>query len=387
MRGFISPLELSNYALVNATVRALYSMLLKPDTWNALIQAQNFDAVLSVLSKTVYGPHLQIDRQALTPRRTVYQISWHLVDVYRKIIRLTPEPGRELLIQLWRLYEVDNLKAVLRGVETGASWHQVRYLLHPIPDQHITLTESDMETVLHSEDMTTAIQHIRHTPYYETLAHALERYQTEKNLFPLEVALDLDYRRQLWQTVNQLKGLDHEQALHIVGTLIDVDNLLWAIRYRVYHHLSVEEIINYTLPFGYRVHDADIRAIAEGKDIREVIQRIYPELTFSNPDWAVSPAAASPTDVVNNAGWTTSAAAPPTDVPSGQGPPALERTLAHHIVKLCRKTLRGHPFHLGTPLAYLQINEHEIKDLTVLIEAKASRLSQNIFVPMLEFVS
>jgi vacuolar-type H+-ATPase subunit C/Vma6 len=356
---------LKAYALVNATVRALYSMLLEPEIWNALIQAQNFDAVLSILSKTVYGPYLQIDRQALTPRRTVYQISWHLADVYRKIIRLTPEPGRELLIQLWRLYEVDNLKAVLRGVETGASWQQVRYLLHPIPDQHVTLTESDMETVLHSEDMATAIQHIHHTPYYDTLAHALERYQTEKNLFPLEVALDLDYRRQLWQTVNQLKGLDHEKALHIVGTLIDIDNLLWAIRYRVYHHLSMEEIINYTLPFGYRAHDADIRAIAEGADIRQVVQRIYPELTLPS-DWTKSPA----------------------DVPSDQGPPALEQALAHHVIKLCRKTFhQGYPFHLGTPLAYLQINEHEIKDLTVLIEAKASRLPKDIFMPMLEIAS
>ncbi len=356
---------LKAYALVNATVRALYSMLLEPETWSALIQAQSFDAVLSVLSKTVYGPHLHIDRQVLTPRRTVYQISWHLTNVYRKIIRLTPEPGRELLIQLWQLYEVDNLKAVLRGVETGASWNQVRYLLHPIPDQHVTLTESDMETVLHSEDMATAIHHVRHTPYYDTLAHALERYQTEKNLFPLEVALDLDYRRQLWQTVNQLKGLDHEQALRIVGTLIDVDNLLWAIRYRVYHHLSVEEIINYTLPFGYRVQDADIQAIAEGQDIKQVMQRVYPELTLSDLPWTESL----------------------TDIPSGQGLPALEQALAQHIIKLCRKTFLGYPFHLGVPLAYLQINEYEIKDLTVLIEAKASRLPQHIFTPMLEAVS
>jgi len=382
---------LSAYAMVNATVRALYSMLLKPETWNALIQTQDFDAVLSILSKTVYGPYLQIERQALTPRRTVYQISWHLADVYRKIIHLTPEPGQVLLIELWQLYEVDNLKAVLRGVETGASWNQVRYLLHPIPDQHVTLTESEMEKVLHSEDMATAIQRIRHTPYYDTLAHALERYQTEKNLFPLEVALDLDYRRQLWQTVNQLKGLDQEHSRRIVGTLIDADNLLWAIRYRVYHHLSVEEIINYTLPFGYRVRDADIRAIAEGADIEKVIHRIYPELTLpddssdssDNESWNSSNLQPPPTYLPR---WTTNATASQSDSSSGQEPPDLEKALAQHIIKLCRETFRGYPFHLGTPLAYLQINEYEIRDLTVLIEAKASRLPQKIFKPMLEVV-
>ena len=54
---------------------------------------------------------------------------------------------------------------------------------------------------------------------------------------------------------------------------------MWAIRYRVYHQLSEEELINYTLPFGYHVRDADIRAIAAGDDIAQVVKRIYPDLT------------------------------------------------------------------------------------------------------------
>jgi len=87
------------YSLVHATARALYSTMLTPETWNALVQAQGLDAVLILLSKTVYGPYLQIERQTLTPRRAVYQIRWHLADVYEKLIRLTPEPGSQLLLQ------------------------------------------------------------------------------------------------------------------------------------------------------------------------------------------------------------------------------------------------------------------------------------------------
>ena len=55
-----------------------------------------------------------------------------------------------------------------------------------------------------------------------------------------------------------------------------MNNLMWAIRYRVYHKLSEEEVINYTLPFGYRVKDSDLRAIAAGADVASVITRIYP---------------------------------------------------------------------------------------------------------------
>jgi vacuolar-type H+-ATPase subunit C/Vma6 len=351
----MSPRGVSAYSQIHATVRALYSTMLTPETWNALVQAQGFDAILNELSKTVYGPYLEVERDVLTPRRAVYQIRWHLAGVYEKLIRLAPEPARQLLLQLWRLYEVDNLKATLRGIETGASWDQVRHLLSPMA-KHITLTTADMERMVQSGDMAQAIERVRHTPYYDTLAHALERYHVERNLFPLEVALDLDYRRGLWQSVDQLQGIDHEQALRTVGTVLDVDNLLWAIRYRAYHHLSEQEIINYTLPFGYQVHDEDIRAIAGGADIAQVVERIYPGID------GLGPLSERP----------------------GAGLDALELSLQRHIVETCRAAFRGYPFHIGIPVAYLLLNEHEIRDLTVLIEAKTSHLPIESFAGLLE---
>jgi vacuolar-type H+-ATPase subunit C/Vma6 len=350
----MSPQGVQAYSLVHATVRALYSTMLTPRTWDILTQAQDFDAVLEPLSETAYAPYLEIERQALTPRRTEYQIRRHLADVYEKLIRLTPEPGRQLLLQLWRLYEVDNLKATLRGIESGASWDQIRHLLAPMT-QHITLTTADIEKMVQSGTVTQAIEYTRHTPYYDTLIHALERYRAEGNLFPLEVALDLDYRRGLWQSIKQLTGLDHEQAMRTVGTLLDVDNLLWAIRYRVYHHLSEQEIINYTLPLGYRVHDEDIRAIAAGAEIAPVVKRIYPD--------------------VEGLGQLS-------DMSRFGNLADLELILHRHIINMCRAAFRGYPFHIGIPTAYLLLNEYEIRDLTVLIEVKASHLPPEAFAQM-----
>jgi vacuolar-type H+-ATPase subunit C/Vma6 len=134
-----------------------------------------------------------------------------------------------------------------------------------------------------------------------------------------------------------------------------VDNLLWAIRYRVYHHLSSEEIINYTLPMGYRVKDEDIRAIAAGDDVAQVVKKIYPTLQGLDDFYA----------------------APETHI--GE----LEHALRRYIVDACRAVFVGYPFHIGIPLGYLWLNEYEINDLTVLIEAKASGLAPEMFLPML----
>ena len=347
--------DVDAYALVHATVRALYSRMLPPETWESLARAQDFDALLGGLAKTVYGPYLQIEQRLLTPRRTAYQIRWHLADVYEKLLRLTPDPGRQLLIHLWQLYEVGNLKATLRGVEAGASWDQVQHLLYPMR-KYITLTTADMEKMVRTGSVVRAIECTSHTPYYGILTHAVRRYETEGNLFPLEVALDLAYYRWLWESIDQLSGIDHKQTLRVVGTMLDVDNLLWAIRYRVYHHLSEQEIINYTLPRGYEVRDADIRAIAAGADVAEVVRRIYPdveglELLSEHPQAGLA---------------------------------ALESSLQRHVVKTCRAAFIGYPFHVGIPAAYLLLNEHEIRDLLVLIEAKSSRLPTEMFASMLE---
>jgi vacuolar-type H+-ATPase subunit C/Vma6 len=133
------------------------------------------------------------------------------------------------------------------------------------------------------------------------------------------------------------------QSLRIVGLLVDMNNLMWAIRYRVFHNLSEEEIINYTLPIGYRVRDLDIRAIAAGADIPQVVTRIYPNMTripelFQDPRNRLS---------------------------------EFELDLQRQVADQCRSAFVGYPFHIGLPLAYLLLCELEIQDLTTLIEAKS----------------
>jgi V/A-type H+-transporting ATPase subunit C len=183
----------------------------------------------------------------------------------------------------------------------------------------------------------------------------MKRYSAEQNLFPLEVALDLNYWRKLWQDARHLSGQDQKQALRVVGSLIDMNNLMWVIRYRVYHNLSEEELINYTLPFGYHVRDEDIRAIAAGADIASVVQRVYPEIRDLNLLL---------------------------EEPRS-GLPLLEIQLKQHVMNQCMSAFVGDPFHIGVPLAFLVLCQLEIQDLTVLLEAKSSQLPDEKYRPFL----
>jgi len=343
---------ISGYAATNARVRSMYSTLLSPQDYARLLEAPDFDTLITLLKRSPYGPSLEdVKDRDLSPRRAAFQLRARLAEAYTNLIYTTPFQSRRLLVQLYRNFEVDNLKAVLRGIVAGASWDQVRFLLFPLGPVTVLPAQAMMET----RNVTTAIELLRGTPYEEPLSFALKRFSAEQNLFPLEVALDLSYWRNLWNDSIQLAGQDRMQALRILGPLIDVTNLMWAIRYRVYHHLSEEEMINYTLPFGYHVHDQDIRAIAAGADIARIVERIYPEI--SGVDELLA------------------------DTRSGLS--ILEMKLQREIVKGCQAVLLGNPFHIGVPIAYLLLHKMEIQDLTVLIEAKSTQARPEDFRPYL----
>ncbi len=338
----------SGYAALNARVRVLYSDLLTPEEYARLNEAPDFNGLIGQLSGTRYGPYLDRAKDKdLSPHRAAYLARGYLADVYLSIIHSAPEHARPLLAQLYRHFEVNNLKAILRGIAGHTTWDQVRYVLFPV-GAFSTLPAQEM---MESGSLTGATELLRGTPYYETVAHAMKRYSAEQNVFTLEVAIDLNYWRTLWLDMKQLPFPDRMPAQKILGALIDMNNLMWAIRYRVFHHLSEEELINYTLPFGVRVTDDEIRAIAAGADYLQVASKAFPEIASLNL------ASEQPDDRLLE----------------------LERYLQFRTISQCRLAFTGDPFNVGIPLAYLLLCEMEIQDLTVLFEAKGQQLPLNTF--------
>ncbi|MGB8981178.1 MAG: V-type ATPase subunit [Anaerolineales bacterium] len=340
----------SGYAAISARVRAMYSSLLSPQDFARLSDAPDFATLITQLKQTAYAPYLEnLKDKDLTPQKVDLAIKGRLADSYHSVIQMAPEHARSLLKQLYRYFEVQNLKAVLRAIVTDPSWERVEDVLFPMG----SMTVLPAQAMVESGSVGAAIELLQGTPYYETLSFAMKRYSAEQNLFPLEVALDLYYWRQLWQEAKKLQGQDREQAARIIGSLMDVNNLMWVIRYKVYHGLSEEEVINYTLPFGYRVRDEDVRAIAAGADLSSVVGRVFPGIPDLNALL---------------------------DQPR-TGMPQLEIQLKRRLMKQCLAAFTGNPFHIGVPLAFLILSELEIEDLTVLIEAKSSQMPEEEFLP------
>ena len=274
------PGGVSGYAAISSRVRAMYAGLLTSQDVLRLSESADFSSLFGLLKNTAYGPYLDsLKDKDIAPRRVILEIKRKLADSYYSVIQMTPVETRPLVKQLYRYFELGNLKAVLRGLVTVSAWNsetalwdRVREVLFPLGPYSVLPAQAMVE----SGSVSSAVDLLHGTPYEEAVSFAMKRYSVEQNLFPLEVALDLSYWRRLWSEVEKLTGQDRQYGVKIVGSLLDMNNLMWAIRYRVYYKLSEEEVINYTLPFGYRVRDADIRAIAAGADIASIVTRTYP---------------------------------------------------------------------------------------------------------------
>jgi V/A-type H+-transporting ATPase subunit C len=349
----------SAYAAVSARVRVKYSYLLSAAEMRMLGEAADVRSLVDALKRTAYGPQLDTLKEPEPDVATVVEVlRTRLVEEAQSVIRSVPGLARPLLSQFQRRHEVGNLKAVLRALATGegseskpASWERIRPLLYPLGGA----TQVPAERMLEAGSVAAGIELLRGGAYYEPLAFALKRYSAEQSLFPLEVALDLSYWRKLWQEARKLAGEDQVQALRVVGSLVDTNNLMWVIRYRVYKHLSEEELINYTLPFGHQVADTDIRAIAAGGDIGSILQGLFPGLRDVS-------------ELLQE---------------SHSGLPLLEVELKRCVAKRCLAAFLGNPFHIGLPLAYMILHDLEVQDLIVLLEAKSAHLGAQRFQPYL----
>lgn len=317
----------------------MVSELLSPQQKWGLVTSSGVEDAVRQLDLTTYAAELAVLLKgdiALLPVEKA--LERNLVNAYDRVIRSLDGPPRALVEWMLRRFEVDNLKAVLRGVATEASQEEVRRNLLPL-GRHSRLPLGEL---LAARSVAEVIDSLGNLHYARTVREASDRYEREQSLFPMEVALDLDHFRHLWSAVEALSSSDRAIARRVMGTRFDVINVDWMLRYKAIYHLSPEEIFNYTLPHGHKIDDEVIRRAGSAPDL--------PVLVADLPDpyrQLLQPLTKESANV-----WQ------------------LEVALNRYWWQQAKAGLSGYPFQIGIILAYLFLKEAEIHDLEAILEGK-----------------
>jgi len=163
----------SGYAAISARVRAMYADLLTPQDIARLSEAPDFLSLFNSLKSTAYGPYLEgLKDKDINPRRVIIQIKRKLSDAYYSVIQMSPVQTRPLVKQLYRYYEIGNLKAVLRAIVTVSTWNTETALWDRVKDVLFPMGSASVlpaQTMVESGSIAAAIDLLQGTPYEETL--------------------------------------------------------------------------------------------------------------------------------------------------------------------------------------------------------------------------
>ena len=332
--------DAARYAAVNARVRGLLSRLLPPALWTELMEVPDLADLLRLLRTTWYADSLagiQAD-----PTWIERALRTHLAVASRAPLSLMQGIARDLLDWFWRRFEVDNLKTILRAVAYNVPPAQFATSLIPLG----TASPLPWRELAEAGSVPEIVQRLHTTRYGLALEQALDRYRRERQLFVLEVALDLGYYQRLLRLLAALRGRDQREATRLLGTWVDAQNLLWAYRYRIYARFSPEEILNYTLHRGLRVDATVVQRSALGTPLLELVQELWGNRL---PDLATLQ-----------------------DLTEREALLRLERIFQRYLFTLASQTLQAYPLHLGTVLAYEFLVDSEMRDLVALIEGKVA---------------
>ena len=319
-------MSLFSYAAVQGNIRARLSRLLDRPTWARLLETATAAEIGELIGQ----------KRDVAVR--LHTLRGEVAAAASAVIRFLPPGSREVVAWYNRRFEIENLKTVLRAVHYRLDPARSRASVIPLRS-----TRFRWEALVEAGSISTVIDQIRESPYARPLENAMERYQQERRLFYLEVAVDLFYFQQLVLLIESQSGKDASDARRFLGRWIAIQNLLWAFRYRIYGRMTPEEIINYTLHRAFAAGLDTVRRIALGSPLAVEAERL---------GLRISPGLSEVEALTE-----------------------IEILAERELFQLATVAISRPLFHLGGVLAYLWLLDAEVRDLTVIVEGKTTGLS------------
>ena len=356
----------SDYGYINARVRAMKSRLLSRETLYELLAARDLTAFSDTLGSTDFGKDLgealsRAPRPALGLSGPFGPLGLSAVEegLRRNLCRTSAKllsfaDGRagELLGVILERWDLENIKAVLRGKHTRLSKSDI--LSGVVPAGR--LDEARLSELAEAEDAKAVADMLAtwRSPFARPLTKALSAYAQDNNLANLELALDRFYVSASLETVRG-RGKGDRNAALIRGILkgqIDVLNLGTALRLRG-EALEEGPLVSYWVPGGEKILERHFLALARAESFIQALALVPPALQpLEKPGGPERPGA-------------------------GRGDEAaFERALSRAFALRCARIYRGDPLAINIPVGYLGMKTLEVANLRLIARGKAFGLSR-----------
>jgi V/A-type H+-transporting ATPase subunit C len=187
-------------------------------------------------------------------------------------VLLRPLSGRTrgLLLYWPRKFELYNLKTLIRGKLNDLGMEEIRDNLQDLPE-NIRLPH---EALLQAENVLEMLRQLAQGPYAIIARRARHVYEEKNEGFSLDAAIDRLYYTGMARHLNMVNSSDKQGAKRLIGLMIDRQNLLWLMRYRLVYHFSSSEAYYLLIPSGGRIQRDNLMELANLDNLAAIVERL-----------------------------------------------------------------------------------------------------------------
>ncbi|MBW7957140.1 MAG: V-type ATPase subunit [Deltaproteobacteria bacterium] len=174
----------------NARVRGLRGKLLKSQDYEALIQSEGPAQAVDRLRSSAYGPDIEaaLARFVSVEEAFPAALKSSLSDSFELLWKLAPEGARPFLKAVFSIWEIFDLKAIIRGISRGVRSEDIRDVLIPAGE----LDTAALNTLLSSRDLQDLAGFLRTwgSIYAKPVSKGLPAFIKNGRTAEMEIALD-----------------------------------------------------------------------------------------------------------------------------------------------------------------------------------------------------
>ncbi|WP_309492555.1 V-type ATPase subunit [Candidatus Hecatella orcuttiae] len=335
------------YGTLSPRIRARKSFLLVKGDYDALLGAENVQAVLRRLEGTAYRHQVA---SLLLEEFNLSKAEESLMEAYRREIdfiasHLKTREAADFFSQLSRIQELKCLADILKAIFLELPWDEASSYIHP----YGRLGAAQCKALVDGKNLKQVLSLIWERP----LALEVERLVKEvedvsRRGLEVEITVTRYGMMEAWKKLNEVKGKDRF-SLKLMGFVLDAANIMAVLRMKKLG-FKPEEI-------GWNLISAYYRISREG----------------------LEKASAAPTEKeavkVFASGYYVNQLSPLLSAYEVKGDLSIFETVFKRFhAGECERVFISPFFHLGEVLAYLYLKLYEVQDLIAILIAKQEGL-------------
>jgi V/A-type H+-transporting ATPase subunit C len=187
-------------------------------------------------------------------------------------VLLRPLSGRSRgLILYWpRKYELYNLKTLIQGKWNNLGIQEIRHNLYALPE-NIQLPH---EALLQAENVQEMLRQLERGPYSQIARQARNVYEEQHENFSLGAAIDRLYYTGMLAHANITDSTDKRGLKKAIGSMVDRQNILWLLRYRLIYRFAPSEAYYLLIPYGGQIQRDKLLELANVDGLDTVIDQL-----------------------------------------------------------------------------------------------------------------